>query len=100
MTHRPSTQESTAKEYTMTILGRAFLRADGAWSRRTKRHRRTRFRPLPGLELLEDRKLLATSVATFESFGLAPNTYVNNAGPSGEFVDAGNAFNNDFSPDF
>ncbi|WP_406697341.1 Ig-like domain-containing protein [Singulisphaera sp. Ch08] len=84
----------------MTILARALLRADGVWGRRAKRHRTTRFRPLLGLEPLEDRQLLATSVATFESFGLAPNTYVNNAGPSGEFVDAGNAFNNDFSPDF
>ncbi|SIO59718.1 Ig-like domain (group 2) [Singulisphaera sp. GP187] len=85
----------------MTILARALLRADGAWGRRAKRHRTTRFRPLLGLELLEDRKLLATtSVATFESFGLAPNTYVNNAGPSGKFVDAGNTFNTEFSPDF
>jgi|GEM_PF-1148487 len=84
----------------MTILSRTLARAGGTWGRRAKRHRSTRFMPLPGLEPLEDRQLLATSMATFESFGLAPGAFVNNAGPTGAFVDAGNAFNNEFSPDF
>jgi len=84
----------------MTMLGRALLRTGGASSRRMKRHQTLRFRSVPRLEFLEDRQLLATSVSTFESFGLAPDTFLNDAGPSGEFVDAGNAFNNDFSSAF
>ncbi len=56
---------------------------------KSKRHRRH-----PHLELLEDRRLLTTSVATFEDLGLAPGSFDNNAGPSGRFVDAGDSFNN------
>ena len=39
-------------------------------------------------------------VSTFEDLGVPPNSFSNNAGPSGSFVSAGNSFNNTFSPDF
>jgi hypothetical protein len=38
--------------------------------------------------------------STFEDQGLLPNSFNNNAGPSGLFVSGGNAFNNSYSPDF
>jgi hypothetical protein len=57
-------------------------------------------RSRPGLETLEDRRLLATSVATFEDLGLAPNSFNNNAGPSGQFVDGDSTFKNTYSSAF
>ena len=48
-------------------------------------------------ESLEARRLLSTVVATFEGLGVPANSFNNNAGSSGEFVDAGNGFNNSFS---
>ena len=38
----------------------------------------------------------AGSIVTFEDFGLPPQSYDNNAGPSGQFVVDGNQFNNSY----
>ena len=37
---------------------------------------------------------------TFENLGVAPNSYNNNAGPSGAFTIDGNQFNNSYSPSY
>ena len=81
---------------------RSFLQSLGAWCRQSDRHVAKRHRSYPHLELLENRRLLtqATSVATFEDLGLPPNSFKNNAGDSGQFVDDGDSFNNSFSSDF
>src|SRR5262245_46296791 len=62
--------------------------------------RRRRAIPAPVAEALEDRRLPATIVATFEDLGLAPRSFQNDAGPNHAFVDAGSSFNNTFSSDF
>ena len=81
----------------MNKTQRSFLHAFRASSRPRDRHRARCHRSRPRLEFLEDRRLLATSVATFEDLGLAANSFDNNAGSSGQFVDAGDSFNNDFT---
>jgi hypothetical protein len=37
---------------------------------------------------------------TFEDLGLPPNSFNNNAGPSGQFVSGGNSFNNSYDPTY
>jgi Domain of unknown function (DUF4465) len=42
----------------------------------------------------------ANQTITFESFGLPPNSYDNNAGSNGQFVVGGSQFNNSYDPIF
>ncbi len=42
----------------------------------------------------------ASLVTNFEDQGLSANSYVNNAGSSGQFVSGGNAFNNSYDPTY
>ena len=43
---------------------------------------------------------MANDTTTFEGFNLPANSYLNDAGPSGEFVADGHAFNNLYNPNY